>query len=155
MTTLLAITGILLAAAMQARLPSVSWFGGVRFEFLPALVAYAALTIPRRRAILFALVAGLAQDALSAAPFGISALAYGIVAFLVAGMRDALDRDLPWVQLGVGALASTVGAIVAICVTGVSVGAVVKMALVAALSGLIAVVAFFAVDAARTVWGHA
>ncbi len=155
MTTLIAISGILIAAAVQARLPTCWWLGGVRLEFLPALVAYAMLTIPRHRAIMFALVAGMTQEALSAGPFGISALAYGMLAWLITGMRDALDRDLPWVQMGAGALASIAVAVVATFVVGVSVGAVFKMAFVASLSGLITVLLFFALDYARMVWGRA
>ena len=155
MNALIAIAGMMFAAALQARLPTFSWLGGVRLEFLPALVAYATLTIPRHRAILVALAAGLAQDALSAAPFGISALAYGMMALLTSGMRDALDRDLPWVQLGTGALASTAVAIVASFVVGVSVGTVFKMVLVASLSGVITVPLFFALDYARMAGGRA
>ena len=155
MTTLLAIVGMMFAAALQARLPSIWWLGQIRLEFLPALVAYATLTVSRPRAILFALTAGLTQDALSAAPFGLSALAYGSVALLITGMRDALDRDLPWVQLGTGALASTAVALTASFVVGISFGAVFKMTLVASLSGTITVLMFFALDYARTVWGYA
>ena len=155
MTTLIAIAGILITAALQARLPTFSWLGGVRVEFLPALVAYTTLTIPRHWAVLFALTAGMTQDALSAAPFGISALAYGMMALLITGMRDALDRDLPWVQMGAGALASTAVAVVAIFVVGVSGGMIFKMILVASLSGVITALLFFALDYARTVGGPA
>jgi len=155
MNVLIAIAGIMLAAALQARLPTWWWLGGVRLEFLPALVAYAMLTISRHRAILFALAAGLTQDALSAAPFGISALAYGMLACLITGMRDALDRDLPWVQMGAGALASIAVAVVASFVVGVSAGAVFRMAIVASLSGVVTVLLFFALDYARMVWRHA
>ena len=153
MTILLAIMGLLFAAALQARLPSFSWLGGIRLEVVPALVAYGMLTIARHRAILLALVAGLMQDALSAAPFGISALAYGILAFLLTGMRDALDRDLPWVQLGVGALSSTAVALAASLVVGITFGAIFKMVLIASLSGAITVLLFFALDYARAVGG--
>jgi len=58
----------LIAAALQARVPILWLFGGLRIEFLPALVAYTALTMPRGTAIAVALVAGFTQDALSAAP---------------------------------------------------------------------------------------
>jgi len=155
MTTLLSLAGILIAAALQARLPTLWWLGGIRLEFLPALVAYATLTIARHRAILLALMAGMMQDALSAAPFGISVLAYGMVALVVTGMRDALDRDLPLVQMGTGALASAAMALCATAAIGISVGAVFKMVLVASLSGVITVLLFFALDYARTVWGLA
>ena len=44
----LLITGAaLLLSALQARLPTAWWLGGIRFEFLPALVAYGALTFRR------------------------------------------------------------------------------------------------------------
>jgi rod shape-determining protein MreD len=155
MNTLIAIAGILIAAALQARMPTLWWLGGVRLEFLPALVAYASLTMPRRRAVAVALVAGMMQDALSAAPFGLSALAYGISALLMTGLRDALDRDMPWVQLGAGALPSAAAAVVAFFVIGVSFGAVFKMVVVASISGIIAGILFFILDYTRLAWGNA
>ena len=124
-------------------------------EFLPALVVYAALTMHRRRALVLALAAGLAQDALSAAPFGISALAYGVSTIVATSLREALDRDLPWVQLGAGALTSAAAAVVAFLVIGVSFGAVFKMVAVASISGIIAVMLFFVLDYTRMAWGNA
>ena len=154
MNTLIAIAGILIAAALQARMPTLWWLGGVRLEFLPALVAYASLTMPRRRAVALALMAGMMQDALSAAPFGVSALAYGISALLMTGLSDALDRDMPWVQLGAGALTSAAAAVVAFFVIGISFGAVFKMVVVASISGIIAVMLFFVLDYTRLAWGN-
>ena len=155
MNILIAIAGIMLAAALQARMPTLWWLGGIRLELLPALVVYCSLTLRRGHAILLALVAGLMQDALSAAPFGVSALAYGLSAFLITGMGDVLDRDLPWVQMGAGALTSVAVAVIAFCTVGVSFGALFKLAVVAATSGVTTVVLFFALDYARAVWGHA
>ena len=155
MSTLVAIAGILIVAALQTRLPTLWWFGGVRIEFLPALVAYAALTMPRGRAIALAIAAGLMQDALSAAPFGVSALAYGISAVLMTNLREILDRDLPWVQMGAGALTSMTVAIIALFAIGISVGMVFKMILVASISGIVTVMLFFALDYAGIVWGNA
>ncbi len=153
MSTLIAIVGILIAAALQARLPTLWLFGGLRIEFLPALVAYTALTMPRGSTIAIALAAGLMQDALSAAPFGVSALAYGISAILMTSLREALDRDLPWVQMGAGALTSMAVAVIAFFVIGISFSAVFKMALVASISGMVTVMLFFALDYARLAWG--
>lgn len=155
MNTLLAISGILVAAALQARMPSLWWLGGMRLEFLPAVVVYAALTTHRRRALALALVAGLTQDALSASPFGVSALAYGIAAVLATSLREALDRDLPWVQFSAGALTSLAAGFIAFCVVGISFGAIFKTALVASLSGVLTVALFFALDYARMAWGYA
>jgi len=155
MNTLIAIAGTLIGVALQARMPTLWWLGGVRMEFLPALVAYASLTMPRRRAVTVALVAGMMQDALSAAPFGVSALAYGISALLMTSLREVLDRDLPWVQLGAGALPSAAAAVVAFFVVGLSFGAVFKMVVVAAISGIVAVMLFFVLDYSRMAWGNA
>ncbi|MGD1019746.1 MAG: rod shape-determining protein MreD [Verrucomicrobiia bacterium] len=153
MNTLIAIAGILIAVALQARMPTLWWLGGVHAELLPALVAYAALTTHRRRALALALVAGLTQDALSAAPFGISALAYGIAAIVTTGLREALDRDLPWMQWSAGALISMTGSIIAFFAVGISFGNVLKMFMAASLAGLVTVVIFFVLDYARLAWG--
>jgi cell shape-determining protein MreD len=155
MTSLLFITGMMLAAALQARLPTLWWLGGVRLELLPPIVVYVSLTMTRGRAIVLALVAGMMQDAMSAAPFGLSVLAYGLSALLITGMGDVLDRDLPWVQIGAGALTSGAVAIIAFLAVGLSFGALVKLVVVAATSGITTVVLFFALDYARAVWGHA
>jgi rod shape-determining protein MreD len=155
MNTLIAIAGVLLAAALQARMPTLWWLGGLRMELLPALVVYAALTAHRRRALAFALVAGLIQDALSAAPFGVSALAYGIAAVLITSLRGALDRDLPWLQLGAGVFTSIAASIIPVLVVGISFGAILKMLLVASISGVLAVMLFVALDYSRMVWGNA
>jgi cell shape-determining protein MreD len=102
-----------------------------------------------------AFAAGLMQDALSAAPFGVSALAYGVAAVLMTSLREALDRDLPWIQLGAGALASIAASIIPMFMVGISFGAVVKMLLVASISGAFTVMLFFALDYSRMVWGNA
>ncbi len=153
MNTLIAIAGILLAAALQARIPTFSWLGGVRVEFLPALVVYATLTMDRRRALVLVLVAGLTQDALSAAPFGISALAYGIAAIVITSLREALDRDLPWVQWSAGGLTSIIASIIAFFAVGFTFGNVFKMLVAASIAGMATVVLFFVLDYARLAWG--
>ena len=155
MTALLFIVGILLAAAFQARLPTLWWLGGVRLEFVPALVVYGSLTLPRRQAILLAIMAGMAQDALSASPFGLSVLAYGLSALWISGARETLDRDLPWVQMGAGGFTSATVAVIAFFVVGVSFAMLFKFVVVVTISGIITVVLFFALDYARAVWGDA
>jgi rod shape-determining protein MreD len=153
MNTLIAIAGILIAVALQAHMPTFWWLGGVHVELLPALVVYAALTMHRRRALVLALVAGLTQDALSAAPFGISALAYGISAIVMTSLREALDRDLPWMQWSAGALTSITASVIAFFAVGLSIGNVFKMLVVASISGMATVVLFFVLDYARMTWG--
>jgi len=155
MSLLIAIAGVLLTAALQAWLPTIWLFGGMRIEFLPALVAYAALTMHRGRAIAIAIVAGLMQDALSASPFGMTAVAYGISAVLMTDLREVLDRELPWVQLGAGALTSVTVAMFAFFVVGVSFPGIFKLAVLASASGIITVLIFFALDCARIIGGLA
>jgi rod shape-determining protein MreD len=153
MNTLIAIAGILIAVALQTHMPTLSWLGGVHVELLPALVVYAALTMHRRRALLLALVAGMTQDALSAAPFGISALAYGIAAIVITSLREALDRDLPWMQWSAGGLTSIIASIIAFFAVGFTFGNVIKMLVVASVAGMATVVLFFVLDYTRLAWG--
>jgi rod shape-determining protein MreD len=155
MKLLLLMSVTMIATALQSRMPTLWWLGGVRIELLPALVAYGALSLGRGCALTLALVAGLAQDAFSAAPFGVSALAYGIAATVLTAMRDALDRDLPWVQMGAGALLAASGSLGACVVVGLSIGAVAKILGLACLSALVTPFLFFAMDYGRMVWRSA
>ena len=133
-----------LLVTLQVRLPTLF---GLRIEFLPALVAYGALTFRRGNALLLALVAGFTQDALSAAPFGITALGYGVSALLVTALRDVLDRDIVPLQFAAGALVSAAAAIAAFFVVGFSF----KVVPVACLAGVITPLFFFAADYTRYV----
>ena len=144
MNFLLITLTLFVLTTFQVRLPAMF---GLRLEFLPALVAYGALTFRRGNALLLALVAGFTQDALSAAPFGITALAYGIVALILAGLRDVLDRDLPPLQFVAGALVAGAASMAAFCVIGFSF----KIIPVACLAGIVTPVFFFAADYTRFV----
>ncbi len=143
--TLLTLLTILLAA-LQARLPTAWWLGGLRIELLPALVAYAALTFTGRRALWLAIAAGLTQDSLSGAPFGISAVAYGVATAIMTGMRETLDRDLPWVQMGAGVLTAAAVSVAACFVVGFSIS---KLLALTALSAGLTPLVFFAGDFTR------
>ncbi len=142
MNFLLITVTLLTLATLQVRLPEMF---GLRLEFLPALVAYGALTFRRGNALWLALMAGFAQDALSAAPFGITALAFGLAAVLLAGLREALDRDMPPLQFAAGALVSASAAVAAFWVVGFSF----KILPVACLAGVVAPVFFFVADSTR------
>jgi rod shape-determining protein MreD len=140
---LLALT-LLTLTALQVGLPAMF---GCRLELLPSLVAYGALTFRRGNALLLALVAGFTQDALSAAPFGITALAYGLAALLLTGLREVLDRDLPPLQFVAGAVASGAAATAACLVVGFSF----RILPVACLAGVVTPLFFFAADYTRYV----
>ena len=137
------VTAILLTV-LQTHLPAIA---GLRLEFLPAVVAYGALTY--RRPLWLPLVVGFTQDALSASPFGLSALAYGIAATTLASLRETFDRDLPWVQMGAGAFASTVASCAACCVVGFGGGAPLKLLLLAAISAVVTPMLFIVLDYIR------
>jgi len=155
MTTLIAITGALLAAALQARMPGLSWLAGVRLEFVPAVVVYGSFTLRRKQALLLAALAAMAQDALSAGPFGLSVLAYGLAALLITATREVLDRDLPWVQFGAGAMTCGTVAVLQFFVVGISFTLLFKLMLVALITGIVTVVLFFALDYFRLLWAPA
>ena len=154
MTTLLLIITLPVLAALQARLPTAWWLGGLRFEFLPALVVYAALTLRRGPAIAFAFAAGLIQDSLSAGPIGLHASVYATITALLTGMNDVLDRELPWMQMGAGAITTGVASLLAICITGISFGAILKLLILAVISAVITPVLFLGLDALRYFLGR-
>ena len=155
MSALIAIAGILITAALQTRLPTLWWLGGVRWNFCPAAVTYAALTMHRGRAIAIAILAGLMQDALSAAPFGLSALAYGISAVFMTSLREVLDRDLPWMQMGAGVLTSVALPWSLSSRSAYPSAPIFKMCWLASITGMVTVLLFFALDYSRMVWGNA
>jgi hypothetical protein len=137
------VVAALLAGALQAALPTWWWAGGLRLELLPAVVAYAALTSETARwAVGFALLAGFGHDALSAAPFGLTALGYGIAAGVLSNWREELERDLPWVQFGAGGFVSVCGVLVLLPRITVTWGTPVKVVLVACLSASVTPVIF-------------
>jgi rod shape-determining protein MreD len=142
MNVLLITVTLLLLTTLQVHLPTLL---GLRLEFLPAFVAYAALTFRRGAALFLALIAGFLHDANSAAPFGLTALAYGIAAVLVSAMREALDRDLPPLQFIAGAIVSAIASLGGCLVVGFSF----KLIPVACLAGLITPAFFFAADYTR------
>lgn len=140
---------ILLAAGVQARLPAVPVLGGLRLEFLPALVAVAALTYRPGAAMGLALLAGLTQDALSAGPFGVTGLAYATVAFGITAMRDVMDPDLPWMQMAAGGALAGGVAVLGAGVAGFSATALLKILALGWWSALLTVVVFYAGDFCR------
>ncbi len=138
------ITLTFLTAALQAALPSAWWLGGLRLELLPALVACGVLMLSRYpvSALALAIMAGLAQDALSATPFGLTALAYGSAAVVILLLDEILDPELPWVQMTAGAIASATAAAAACASLGFSAGTVGKLVVLALISAVITPLAY-------------
>jgi rod shape-determining protein MreD len=149
MNALFIILTLPVLAALQARLPSAWWLGGLRLELLPALVVYAALTLRRNGAIAFAFVAGFLQDSLSAGPFGLHAAVYASITVVLTGMHEMLDRELPGVQIGSGALMTASASLAACTAAGFPAGCMLKLIILTVFSTLITPVLFLALDALR------
>lgn len=90
-----------------------SWLSGVRQlaaaqpDLMPALIIYAALHTNLGATIATAMLGGLAQDALSSGPFGLSMIPLTLLGVLLHRRRDVLLRDSLWAQAllgGAGAL---------------------------------------------------
>ena len=143
MNFLLVIVLMLVLAGVQARLPAIA---GLRIEFLPAIVAYSALTFKQGRAIFCAFAAGCLQDALSAGPFGVTACAYAIAALVITNLGTVLDRNLPFVPLLAGSIAAVACAIGAFCIIGVTGAALLKLTGIALIAGLITIPVFLVAD---------
>ncbi len=123
--------------------------GGVRLELMPSLVAYGALSLATARYRFgYAMLAGLIQDSFSAsAPYGFSALSYGIAALILIRGERFLDRDLPWVQAGAAFLVAFVNGVIAILSSGwFSAGTIPKLALLGLLSAFLAPWLFAGID---------
>ncbi|MCX7887773.1 MAG: hypothetical protein N3B01_11055 [Verrucomicrobiae bacterium] len=139
-------TATLLFAALQARLPTAWGLGGLRFEFLPALVAYGALSFRRPAcALTLAAAAGLCQDALSAAPIGNSVAAYLVATMAIAALGRAFDRHKLWMQMLAGAVASATASCAALAVIGFS-SAAPKLLAAATLSAAVTPLLFLGLD---------
>lgn len=138
--------GLGMAAGVQARLPTLWWLGGLRLELMPAVVAFGALTLRRWPALGFALAAGLLTDALSAGPFGLSALAFGIATVLISAAGTVLERELPWFQMVAGAAVAAAANLAGWLASGPSAAGLGKVAAVAALTALVTPLVFVAGD---------
>jgi len=150
MTFFLITASLFVLAGIQARLPTQWWAGGLRFEFLPALVVFGALTFRHRAwALVLALAAGFAQDSLSAGPFGATAVAYSAVALILTGMARSFDREALWMQMLGGALASALGSGAALWKIGVTGNALTKALLLAVVSAVVTPLLFGVLDALR------
>ena len=149
MNFLLITIALFLSATLQAKLPTLWWLGGIRLEFLPAFVAFAALTCKRGTAFMLALAAGFLQDALSAGPFGLTAIVYGALALLIARVCTVLDRDLPFVQMGSGALITATASLAACIAVGFPHGALLKILVLTTIASLLTPVLVFVFDFVR------
>lgn len=106
-------TSFILALALTVQLgvaPSLGVFGVQGDLLLLVAIAAGVATGPDRGAAI-GFAAGIAYDLLLQTPFGLSALTYAIVAYLVGGLQDSVLRAAWWIPVATATAASVVGVI--------------------------------------------
>ena len=88
---------------------------GAQVNLLPALMVYVALSSSLPSVALLAIAGGLAQDAFSANPLGVTTLALALTGFLLHYQRDLVLRHQLYAQVMMGFLASS---LVPVCEIG-------------------------------------
>lgn len=88
MNILVMLTLTMLAALLQAVIPSAPSLGQARIPALAAVVVYYALARDRRDLITVAILAGLVQDGMGLIPFGYSPVAFGVMGIMISKSKD-------------------------------------------------------------------
>jgi rod shape-determining protein MreD len=106
-------TSVILVAALTIQLgiaPSLGVFGVQGDLLLLVSITAGAAAGPDRGAAI-GLAAGIAYDLMLQTPFGLSALTYAVVAYLVGGLQDSVLRAAWWIPVVTAAAASALGVI--------------------------------------------
>ena len=93
---------------VQSAFNSLRELLGAQIDLLPALMVYTALSARLAGVTLVAIVGGLAFDALSANPLGISVLPLFLVGWVIHAKRDLILREEVYAQRVLGLAASVV-----------------------------------------------
>jgi rod shape-determining protein MreD len=84
------IFSLLVAALVQALLPTTRWTGYAPVPVMASVVLYYALLRPRAVLVAAAVGAGLVEDSLGQMPLGYSVFCYCVMGLLVEHFRDSL-----------------------------------------------------------------
>ncbi|MDQ2650086.1 MAG: rod shape-determining protein MreD [Actinomycetota bacterium] len=84
---------------------------GVQGDLMLLLALGAGLATGPDRGASIAFASGLAYDLLLQTPFGLSALTYALVAYLVGSLQDSVLRAAWWIPVAAAAAGSAVGVI--------------------------------------------
>lgn len=106
-------TSVVVVAALTVQLgvaPSLGLFG-VQGDLLLLVAVAAGMAAGADRGAILGFAAGLSYDLMLQTPFGLSALTYAIVAYLVGGLQDSVLRASWWIPVGTAMVASAVGVI--------------------------------------------
>lgn len=90
MIVLTMIFGLIMAAVLEAVLPTWTGLGYAHVPLLLGVAVYYAVYYPTVHLLIAAILAGLLQDSLGLVPLGYSAFCFTIVALLVASFREIL-----------------------------------------------------------------
>ncbi len=105
---------ILLLAFVQAAIPGFREWTAVQPDLLPSVMVYVALHAGLPMTALTAVLGGLAFDALSAGPFGLSIVPLAGVGVFLHLRREVLLRESAWAQALLGAGAALVASVAAL-----------------------------------------
>lgn len=101
-----------LMLGLQLGLGGFMAIGGVEPNLLLLVIVFMALTAPRDEALIGALLLGAMQDLVSLEPMGLYAFAYGLVAVILVGLAEMVERRHPLTYLGAAAVGGIVWAAV-------------------------------------------
>jgi rod shape-determining protein MreD len=106
-------TSLVLVVALTIQLgisPGLEVFG-VQADLLLLVAIAGGITAGPDRGAAIGFASGLAYDLFLQTPFGLSALTYAIVAYLVGGLQDSVLRAAWWIPVLTATAASMVGVI--------------------------------------------
>ncbi len=106
-------TSLVLVVALTLQLgiaPSLGVFG-VQGDLLLLVAISAGIAAGPDRGAAVGFAAGIAYDLMLQTPFGLSALTYAIVAYLVGGLQDSVLRAAWWIPVATATVASLLGVI--------------------------------------------
>lgn len=106
-------TSLILVLTLTLQLgiaPSLGVFG-VQGDLLLLVAIAAGVAAGPDRGAALGFAAGIAYDLMLQTPFGLSALTYAIVAYLVGGLQDSVLRAAWWIPVVTATAASMVGVI--------------------------------------------
>jgi rod shape-determining protein MreD len=106
-------TSLVLVVALTLQLgvaPNVGVFG-VQGDLLLLVAIAAGVAAGPDRGAAIGFAAGVSYDLMLQTPFGLSALTYAMVAYLVGGLQDSVLRAAWWIPIITATAASTIGVI--------------------------------------------
>ena len=111
--TVAARTSLVLVVALTLQLGMASGitFFGVQGDLLLLVAIAAGIAAGPDRGAAIGFAAGISYDLLLQTPFGLSALTYALLAYLVGGLQDSVLRAAWWIPVATATAASVVGVI--------------------------------------------